>query len=244
MNQWEYRAVLAVDIERSSGRGNVPQQRIRDALFGALHSSVEASGVDWAACHRHDLGDGLRLTLPSGVWKPRLIHPLVPTLARRLREHNEGAEPNQRVRVRAALHAGDVRLGAEGEVTGRPLEVLSRMLDAAQLRAALVAARQELTVALMVSQHFHEETVPHGYPGIASDSFHPVTLQEKELTAPAWLHLPGAPPGPPPGAADQDGPPPAERPAGQARMINLALGNGTVNATQQGVQHIHLPRRD
>lgn len=238
----EYRALLAVDIERSAGRGNVALTRIREVLGAALRESLEQSGIDWAACLRSDLGDGMRVTAPAGVQKTRLIHPLVHELAARLRAHNRTASPATRIRVRIALHAGDVQIGPAGEVTGRPLEVLARLLDAAPLRTALAQAAETVSAAVVVSEHFHEETVRHGYPGIDPDTFRKVTVTEKEYTADAWLHVPGHPVMPvlpqeptPDRARDQHG-------AGHSEMVNNASGHGVIYATQNGTQQIYPNR--
>ena len=232
-----YRTLLAVDIEKSADRGNVALRQIREALSTALRESFTESGIDWEACLRDDLGDGFRVTTPAGVRKARLIHPLVHELAVRLRAHNRTAGPLTRIRVRMALHAGDVCLGPDGQVTGRPLEVLARMLDAEPSREALSRAPESVTASLLVSQHFYDETVRHGYPGIDPDAFRRVALSEKEFTAPAWLHLPGtaAAPQAPPQSGVSDRPAP-----GTSKMVNKASGNGAVYALQNGTQNIHL----
>lgn len=258
---WEYRAVLAVDIVGSGGRGNVALQQIRSVLATALRESFEVSGIDWEACLRDDLGDGFRVTAPAGVRKPRLIHPLIPELAARLRAHNRTAGEKTSIRVRTALHAGDVCIGWDGGVTGRPLEVLARLLDAAPARAALAEAPDSVAASLLVSQHYYEETVPHGYPGLDPETFREVAVAEKEFTAPAWLHLSGygSPAHESARASAQlpepreSGPrepgqpgrhaapaPTAEVPGSLSEMINKASGHGTVYATQNGIQHIHI----
>ncbi|RCG26129.1 hypothetical protein DTL70_08085 [Streptomyces diacarni] len=250
----EHRALLAVDIAHSAARGNVALHRIRDVLRESLREALEESGIDWDACLRDDLGDGFRITAPPGVRKRRLIHPLLPELAVRLRAHNRMAGPLTSIRVRVALHAGDVCLGRDGQVTGRPLEVLARLLDARQARAALDAAPDTVTASLLISQHFYDETVRHGYPGIEPETFGKVTLAEKEHAADAWLHLPGytgPPHTPEPDAttAPADESPAAPAPADEApaarapgKMVNRASGNGVVYATQHGTQNIHLTR--
>lgn len=256
----EYRAVLAVDIEHSAGRGNVALLRIREVLAEALRESFLQSGIDWEACLRDDLGDGFRVTAPAGVRKTRLIHPLVHELAARLRAHNRTAGPSTRIRVRAALHAGDVRVGPHGEVSGRPLEVLARLLDAGPVRTALARAPEAVCVALVVSPHFYDETVPHGYPGIDPEAFREVAVKVKEHTSAAWLHLPGHPdpaPEPDPAPAPEPAPAPApapdperapdtatgERAPERPAMVNNAYEHGTVYATQNGSQNIHITGR-
>jgi len=233
----EYRALLAVDIERSAGRGNVALRQIREVLRTALCAAFEQGGIDWSACVHDDLGDGMRVTAPAGLPKSRLIHPLIHELAVHLRAHNRNAGPRAAVRVRVALHAGEVYAGAPGAITGGPLEILARMLDAPPLRTALADASTGVSTALLVSQHFYDETVRHGYPGIDPDTFRKVTFTTKEHTADAWLHLA-------PNASFPQQPPKDDRGTGaapgQSKMVNKASGHGIVYATQNGTQHIRV----
>jgi hypothetical protein len=242
----DYRALLAVDIERSGGRGNVAQLQIRERLSRALAASFDQSGIDMSACRRDDLGDGFRVIAAPGMSKSRLLYPLMNELAGRLRTANDTAVPQARVRVRAALHAGDVYLDHDGGVAGLPLEVLARLLDAAPVRQALERAPQTVPVALLISQHFYDETVPHGYPGIDAAAFRKVRVVAKEYAADAWLHLPGSllpPPDPGPDALpgkDRCAPAPGGPEAGtRSTMINKASGHGVIYASQNGTQHIN-----
>ncbi|MFI9461021.1 hypothetical protein [Streptomyces xiamenensis] len=238
----EYRALLAVDIARSAGRGDVALRRIRAALWAALREAFARGGIDREACLYQDLGDGVRVTLPAGTPKASLIHPLAHELSVRLAAHNRLAAPPAQVRVRMALHAGDVHIAPDGTVTGRPLEVLARLLDASPVRDAL-AVRPEATAALIISQHFHEEVVCQGRPGIDPESFRQVGVREKEFTASAWLHVPGAvTPRAAPGEEDA-GPAAPDRTAGPesreaSKMISEASGHGVIYAVQNGTMHI------
>ncbi|MEI7030640.1 hypothetical protein [Streptomyces pratensis] len=247
----EYRALLAVDIADSAGRGDVALELIRRELATALRASFARSGVDWDACLRHDLGDGMRVAAPAGTPKAALIHPLLHELTARLRAHNLLAGPPTRVRVRVALHAGEIRVGADGSAIGRPLEVLARLLDAEPARAAL-ARDPEVTAAVLVSQHFHEETVWEGRPGIDPAAFREVAVRVKKFAAPAWLHVPlsAAPGAAEPGGAgagpgepeDARGRTPDDGRAGTARMTSKASGHGVVYAVGNGV--ININRRE
>ncbi|WP_327315088.1 hypothetical protein [Streptomyces sp. NBC_01235] len=251
--QWEYRAVLAVDIEKSSGRGNVALLRNREALRTLLREAFRRSGVDWERCVRADLGDGLRVTAPAGTPKARLVHPLVQELAGLLRDHNSAQDDRAtRIRVRVALHAGEVSLSPDGEVAGSPLEILARLLDAPAARAALARAPRTVPVSLLLSQHVHDETVRHGYSGIDPAAFRKVEVKVKEFTAAAWLHTPGwlppdeaekaekaekaAEPGDDVAAAGRrDG-----SSQGASKQVNKASRKGVVYAAQNGDQHIRI----
>ncbi|MFF8989828.1 hypothetical protein ACF09H_07720 [Streptomyces sp. NPDC014983] len=251
----EYRAVLAVDVERSAGRGDRALFEIRARLTEMVEEAFAASGVDWAACLRHDLGDGLRVTAPAGTRKAALVHPLVPELVLRLRTYNRGASPLTRIRVRIALHAGDVRVSPDGEVAGSPLEVLARLLDAPPARAALAGAPETVPASLLLSGHFYDETVRHGHLGLFPEDFRKVGFTVKEHTADAWLQLPGWQLPPEPARADEprtgpeSGPKTGEETGAQAgskagsKMVNKASGHGVVYATQHGTQHIRIENR-
>ncbi|RPK93311.1 MULTISPECIES: hypothetical protein [Streptomyces] len=231
----EYRALFAVDIAGSSGRGDVALDQIRQTLSTALCASFTRSGVDWEACLRHDLGDGMRVVAPAGTPETSLIHPLVHELTEHLRAHNLLAGAPTQIRLRMALHAGSVQVDRDGTVTGRPLEVLARLLDAEPVRAALAEA-QEATTALLVSEHFHETAVCEGRPGIDPASFRQVGVREKEFTGSAWLHVPAY------GAPRATGPAPVrtatDRPAGNTKMISKASGHGVIYALGNGTINI------
>lgn len=249
----EYRAILAADIERSAGRGDGALREIREVLAAALRQSAELSGIDFGACLRHDSGDGIWLILPAGTVKTRLIHPLAHELAVRLHAHNRLAGPLAQVRVRLALHAGDIRFDPDGAAFGRPLEVVARLLDAPPVKSALAASPPSVSLAVVVSPHFYEETIPHGDPGIVPENFRRVSLTVKEFASDAWLYLPqGGPASPatpgdtapsdngtsqPDGTGDDE---PDERAPARSLMVNKASQSGTVYAVQHGSQHIDI----
>ncbi|MFC5183885.1 hypothetical protein [Actinomadura harenae] len=187
-----YRPLLAADIARSSGRGNAASTAIRGALRTALQESLRQSGIEWDHCQIHDLGDGFRIAAPAHTPKTAMIHPLLQQLAHQLHSHNRLAGELTQIRVRVALHAGDIAIDDTGAANGRPLEILARMLDATPLRAALDAAPPAHPLAALLSAHFYEETVPHGYPGINAEDFHRCPFTTKEYTADAWLYAPGS----------------------------------------------------
>jgi len=228
----EYRAILATDIERSSGRGMIALRAIRETLQSELREAAGQSGIDWDACLRIDSGDGMHLIVPSDVPKARLVYPLLRELATRLRAHNRLAGPPAQVRVRLALHAGDVDISPRGTVSGPPLEVTARMLDAAEVKSALKAS-PDASLAALLSPHFYDETVPHGYPGIEAGDFRKVSVAVKNYTGDAWLCVPhtGNQPG---GGQPKD----AGEPSDRFSMTNSASRGGVVNAVQHGSLYV------
>lgn len=224
----EYRAILATDITGSAGRGDSALHSIRDGLFTALRQAIEHSGINWEECSWRDTGDGAWLIMPTRVQKAQLIHPLGYELAVLLRAYNLRAAPSTQVRVRMALHAGDIHFDPQGTATGTALEVTARLLDSPAAREALAGDGGTAPLAIIVSPHFYDETVPHGYPGVERDSFRRVAVTVKEYTADAWLWLPLVPElAPAPGTSGL--PSSEENPAGPA-SIAREPGQATVSA--------------
>src|SRR2546428_3561140 len=77
----EYRAMVAVDVERSAGRGNVAMIRYQEVLFSAVREAGATSEIDVGACHWRDLGDGVLLVGPAGLPTARFIYPFTHHLA-------------------------------------------------------------------------------------------------------------------------------------------------------------------
>ncbi|WP_440901826.1 hypothetical protein [Actinosynnema sp.] len=187
----EHRALLAVDMAGSSApdRTDRAMARARDALFGALESAFDRSAVPWRECEVEVLGDGCVVRVPPRFPKAALVHPLLGTLSDLLHEHNEFASASTRVRVRAVLHAGELAVDGRG-MTGRTQVVVARLLDCAELRAALADA-PSAAVALAVSERFYEDVVEQGGLGITPDDFWFAEVGGAGSLAVAWLTVIG-----------------------------------------------------
>lgn len=234
---YEYRTLLACDIASSAGRGEATLQEIRGVLASVWHAAFQAAGLDWSRCRRQDTGDGFQLAAPAGVRKATLLYPMLPYLGTLVRQHNRQAPDETRIRLRIALHAGEVRLDQDGGLSGAPFEILARLLNAAPLRAALTEAPESVPVAAILSHHYGEETVGHGPDGPDADAFVPVEVREKEYAARAWLHYPGCPIGP--RVAPLPAPATASSaPEERAVQKNTATGHGEVFAVQNGSLHV------
>ncbi|MGW2372014.1 MULTISPECIES: hypothetical protein [Kitasatospora] len=243
--RYEYRALLACDIAGSAGRGQQRLQEIRDALRSALSGAFDHTDSDPRDFVYVDTGDGCRLVAPAGLPKAGLLVPLLPELGTRIREHNRHAGPEARLRVRAALHAGEVRLDPDGTVSGTPFEALARLLDSAPLRRAAAAGPDGTPVAAILSQHYYEETVGHGHEGLEAGAFTAAEVRVKEYAARAWLWYPGSPVGPHLGSGREpgSGERPAEAGPRAVEQLVRATGNGTVFAVGRGDQHIRYNER-
>jgi hypothetical protein len=235
---YEYRALLACDIASSAGRGENNLQEIRGVLQSACDAAFQAAGLDWTGCQRQDTGDGFQLVVPSGIRKQTLLYPVLPDLAMLVRAHNRQAPDRVKIRLRVALHAGEVRLDPDGGFSGAPFEVLARLLNSAPVRTALSHAPDGVPVAAILSQHYGEETIGHGYAGPDADAFIPVEVREKAYVGRAWIHCPGSPIGPQSAIASAVERKEALPPAQGAVQRNKASGRGRIFAVQNGTMQV------
>lgn len=111
---------------------------------------------------------------------------LIVFLARGLRERNGSANDKAKMRLRAAVHAGEVVHDDNG-VVGNDLNFACRLLDCKPLRAALASASGDL--ALIVSDLIYQGVVRHNAGLIAAEEYDEVEVQEKEVKTKAWITL-------------------------------------------------------
>lgn len=162
------------------------REDIRRLLAGVLAQQ----GIDFNALPKHDLGDGMRLTVPGIVSPAALVDPFVRNLDTALRQHRQRMSDAARLRLRMAIHHGLIH--QDGVAAGESLRVVARLLDAAPVRqAARIAA--EANLVLVVSQVMYDAVVRHGY-GLDPQLFQQIAIAEKETRDTAWLYVPGVTP--------------------------------------------------
>src|SRR5208337_1655264 len=155
-----HRAIVVVDVEGFGDprRTNRHQEEIREGRCRAAREAFDRTGIPWDSCDHEDRGDGIFILVPAEVPKSLLVESLPPALIAALKNHN-GEHPGQQpVRLRMALHAGEVTYDEHG-VTGTSVNLAFRLLDAKDLKAAL--ARSASVLAVIVSSWFYEEVVRH-----------------------------------------------------------------------------------
>jgi tetratricopeptide (TPR) repeat protein len=183
-----HRSIFAVDVEKfgDQSRTNTHRVAVRDGLFRSLRWSFARSGVPWERCRCEDCGDGALVLIPPDVPKNLLAGPLPLKLAAALENHNAACDQHARIRLRAVLHAGEVRLDDYG-VTGAAVNLAFRLLESAALRSILAGSPDVL--ALMASEWFFQEVIRHE-PGSSPAAFRPVPVVVKETETTAWACLP------------------------------------------------------
>jgi tetratricopeptide (TPR) repeat protein len=169
---------------------------VRGALYRTLIEAFAGAGVEWSGCYHEDRGDGVLVLIPATVAKSVLVESLPPLLEGGLAAHNGSHGREQRIRLRMALHAGEVSDDGHG-VVGTAVNHAFRLLDAEPFKEAFAGSGGVL--AVITSSWFYEEVVRHSD---VRDAYSSIAVSAKETKTVAWARLPGvaspAPPGPVP----------------------------------------------
>jgi hypothetical protein len=167
--------ILAVDIEDSTMRTNTAKAGLRHVMYALLEEALIISGVK--EDHRDsfvDRGDGILVLIHpvDEVPKTLLLNTVVPTLETLLCQHEEEF-PDQRLRLRAVVHAGEVHYDGRG-CFGESLDVAFRLLNATEVKQRFRQTRAPML--LVVSDDIHQTVVRHGYAGIDEQEFVPAAF--------------------------------------------------------------------
>ncbi|AHH96340.1 hypothetical protein GCM10010174_76590 [Kutzneria viridogrisea] len=184
-----HRGILVVDVEGFSGPDRSEDHRkvVRDRLRAILRESLSEIGVDLDRCFVNDTGDGTLVLLGPEVPEQSLVHPLPTAMEARLRLHNSRHADGARIRLRVALHHGQVHFDGAGATSAAVIHAF-RLLDCAPLKQGLRQASGPL--ALVTSEQFYAEVVL-GVPAAAPENYLRVSVSEKETTGTAWMFVPG-----------------------------------------------------
>jgi tetratricopeptide (TPR) repeat protein len=186
-----HHSVVLVDVAGFGARQRTraDQRAIRHGLYQALQAAFSRSRISWDDCYREDRGDGVLILVPAQVPKAVLAAGVPGELAAAVRAHNQVHGPNAQMRLRLALHGGEVLHDAHG-VTGTAVNLAFRLLEAAPLKKALAGSTGVL--AVVCSAWFYEEVIRHA-DGCAPATWHRVRVSVKETREDGWISLPDAP---------------------------------------------------
>jgi len=186
-----HHCIVVVDVEGFGARHRTraDQGAIRHGLYQALQLAFMRSGVGWDDCYHEDRGDGVLILVPPQVPKVMLAAGVPGELAAAIHAHNQAHDTNARIRLRLALHGGEVLHDAYG-VTGTAVNLAFRLLEAGQLKQALAGSPGVL--AVITSAWFYEEVVRHTEQ-CAPATWRRVLVMVKETREDGWISLPDAP---------------------------------------------------
>ncbi|KIF74163.1 hypothetical protein QR77_09515 [Streptomyces sp. 150FB] len=193
----QHYAIVVVDIEKFGSRADRVAQWLRTRLYEMAETALDDTGVDRAAAPPPaDRGDGFFWLLPGSVDKTDLTARFVGLLHDQLRAHARTSNDEGALRIRVALHSGDVSWDGRGWV-GEELNTACRLVDIEPLRTTLAEARRS-GLALAVSDDWYRRVVHRGAPEVEREAFREFPFDAKEIQgASAWIRVPGydVPPG-------------------------------------------------
>jgi class 3 adenylate cyclase len=186
-----HQTIFAVGVDGFGDRRRTDVDRlaVRAGMYRALSQAFDEAGVPWADCYRTDLGDGVLVLAPPEIPKGLFVDSLPAAIAAVLHRNNRSCGPGTQIRLRMALHAGEVVYGDSG-VTSPAISHTFRLLGAAPLSSALRASPGVL--ALITSAWFFDEVVRHS-GDLAPAMFQRVVIVAKETSMTGWISLPDVP---------------------------------------------------
>ncbi|MGH3695163.1 MAG: hypothetical protein ACRDRX_14450 [Pseudonocardiaceae bacterium] len=195
-----YYAMIIVDIERFGQRKNPDQQWLRQQMYDVLARAATQAGIPWSDCHRSDRGDGVIILIPASVAKEDITEGFIRELNTELGIYARRSAASVAMRMRVALHAGDVVRDEQGWVNTE-LNTACRLVDLPALRDAL-AEVPSARLALIVSDAWFQAVVRHDPGAVDHRGYRQVPISVKELDDWAWIHVPGQPSANVPSAPD------------------------------------------
>jgi class 3 adenylate cyclase len=154
-------------------------------MYRAVQYAFDRAGIPWLSCRHEDRGDGVLILAPADVAKALFVDRLPDALVDALLKHNKIHPAEERIRLRLALHAGEINYDSHG-VTGSSITHTFRLLNADSLRSAL--AESPAVLAVIGSAWFFDEVIRHSECSNAK-AFRPADVTNKETTTQAWIRL-------------------------------------------------------
>jgi transcriptional regulator with XRE-family HTH domain/tetratricopeptide (TPR) repeat protein len=183
------RTVLVVDVARftNPARTMLHQLAVREGLLNVLEGAFSETGVELDSCEMEDRGDGKLILMPPGVDNTRLADQLPDRLLAGLRRHNAVHAREAQVKLRVALHEGDVEQYGRGFM-GVAVNLAFRLVEAPDAKTIL--ASTPCVLALIASDDFYQAVIAQNAdaePG----SYQQLSVSVKETSVVAWLRTPG-----------------------------------------------------
>ena len=225
LNLAVHRTIVAVDVEGFADRRRTSRDQVavRHGLYQAMREAFTRAEIPWADRDHEDRGDGIFILIGSEVPKSLFVESLPPALVEALRVHNSAHPDLERIRLRMAVHAGEVTYDEHG-ATAASINLTFRLLESSPVKKALAGSSGVL--AVITSSWFYEEVVRHSAVAAA---YYSVRVTLKETTTTGWVCLPDQvdqvarmPPSPRSAPTAITEPPPLEHVSKARKSLSLA----------------------
>ncbi|MEC3975715.1 hypothetical protein [Amycolatopsis sp. H20-H5] len=184
-----YRSFVLVDVESSSELLNPDLMKAREALYDVLGTAFARAGIGAEARTQEDRGDGVMVLLDPAVPKLGLATTFLDELVAALAAHNQANALSAWLRLRIALHAGDVDRDEHGW-GGDALTSTFRLLDAPELKQRFKAVPRA-QCAVIASDRFYDEVIRQHPSWTAAAGYGQVDVARLRPRGAAWVRIPG-----------------------------------------------------
>ena len=136
-----HRTVVAVDVEGFGARNrtNRNQVAVRNGLYRVMQEAFDEADISWASHDHEDRGDGMLILVSPEVPESLFVETLPPALINALHRHNSGHLDAERIRLRMALHSGQVHYDTHG-ATAASINLTFRLLECGPVKEALAGS--------------------------------------------------------------------------------------------------------
>jgi class 3 adenylate cyclase len=183
-----HRSILIIDVEGSTLRTDRSKAYMRRSMYDLFEQALCAAGL--TASYRDplmDRGDGVLALIHPVDQAPKtvLLDTVIPTLGTLLAGHNR-SDPDQRFRLRAVVHAGEVTYDDNG-CFGEALDVAFRLLEAHPVKRIL--ENTDAPMVLVVSDEVYRAVIRHGYDGIDPEDFSRLLMPASGPVRSGWVRI-------------------------------------------------------
>ena len=136
-----HRTIVAVDVEGfgDQRRTNRNQLAVREGLYRTMCEAFRDAEIPWVERDHEDRGDGMFILVGSEVPKSLFVESLPSAIVSALRRHNGTHSDLERIRLRMALHAGEVNYDKHG-ATAASINLTFRLLESGPVKEALASS--------------------------------------------------------------------------------------------------------
>jgi Effector-associated domain 2 len=184
-----HQTICVMDI---AGYGGMERTRtnyvtIRNGLFLSVQQAFKEAEIPWNDCYHENTGDGRLILAPATVPKAHFAATLPNALHDALRQYNEERPAKETIKLRMALHAGEITYDEHG-VAATAIIHACRLLDALPLKSAL--ADSPGTLGMIASNWFFDDVIRHR-PEHEPAAYHKIAVVVKETIDSGWIRLVG-----------------------------------------------------
>jgi hypothetical protein len=188
---FDRRLLVAVDAAGYGGGTDQEHVAVQSGLMAVLDAAAARASLRRDRWIKQQAGDGELAILPRDEPEPVVVDQYARYLDEALTAHNANPGSVRKIRLRMAVHFGTAMLADNG-YAGQGVVAVSRLVESAAVKNALVAAPQAC-LAVILSRQIFDDVVRQGHVSVPATEFTKVSVRVKEFQDEAWVRVAGVP---------------------------------------------------